>query len=1089
MAELLPEGGYLRFGQRDKDIDAAAQAKADAPTTRDQKFTAFAEGIARDNYTSRWFRENYTIGNPFTEDFITPINRPTFEADPEYRFEDDELNLNYDPAQMVQANSAAEAQSFRDQIDRERSQLELIDASSWGVAGQMYGGIMQPHVLAAVAAAPASVPGMLAIEGAGEVASELMLHNMEKTRTIEESYMNVGLTLATVGILGGASAWMRASKSTEPGLDAIDQINAGSAPGALREGDSAGASRVLDEDIYSASDDSLVGGAAANFFSIGQMSNLLNSASGKARAVAQKLADNPLFTKAMAKGKTRGVTVEALQEAAMGRVVIAADVVSQLGKKSGMKMKDFDEQVGIAMSAGDRHANPQVAEAAAHYRKEVLEPIREASERLGLLESADEVKLKVDELEAQVKQLLEEGAGPGSQKAMDEVEMARAKIVAASNKKQKVLEKKIANLDAKLAAARMPDETGKKGTASGVLMKQSNDAKKALTEHKKALKEATKDQRATLRDMKKRKQDLAKARSDLRAAKTKMNNPGVAFAESYFPRIYDKEAIFENWDMLKLRLEEHFKQNAKVLGDLEAAEISEMAIDTLQNMVGGRGMGMTGRGVPSPLRARVLSLYDQELEALGIVEKNATTGMIRHAQAMQPYLIMKEAFDGKSLDELIVEIQEEYKILMNKPGVDAKKLSTEMGKDIDRLNVIHNRLMHNVQRAVNPRNVAEKVTQFAKVWNTTTYLGGITLSSIPDLARPIANYGLRSFGKGIAAMVMGGLKKGSMSNVQAKRTGAMLQRTLNDRIMQMTDSMEPVSKVEKGITKAWQKLSGFAAWTDTMESIASHAAMDWTLRMAEKVAAGKTLAKADMRQIARMGLNSEDLMLILRESEGTRGAQDSVLKYMNTMAWTDPELAKRVEAAIGSDVRRTIIRIGAGEKPEFMDRNTFSLLFQFQSFAMSAQNKIMVAGMQNLATTRTAASVVSMTALGATVAAIKAEMRGDDVSKWPPGKWVAEGFDRSGMSGALRIPFSLLRYGISQADAGADFLGEPSRFLNREVEGTFGGPTVSTLGRFARAIGSGLAGEGGDAAEHLSKAVPLANAWHIRDTLMNLGDN
>ncbi len=1091
MAELLPTTSLIRLGDRDEELTRRKEANQKAYEESfggDLGYEAFGAGVRRENYIWHKFKERQALG------WGPDPNVIGLNIDPDYMFEDDEANFGYDPMVMLNARSTEEARIFREQIDSEREELRLMAASNWGAVGQVVGSIVQPHVAAGVAFAPISLTAVVAAEVALEAGSEVLLHQMQKTRTLNESYWNVGLTGSFVAILGGAAKGIRALRK-EP-KDVIDNVNAGRAPG---DNDSVGASRRIDKDEITAAEDKLIGGELAEFFSFGQMSHLVQSVSQSARDAAQRLADSPLFTKAHAKGKTRGVTVESLHEAAMGRVVIATDKGKAFAKQSGYKTKmgrpdynKFDEEVGIAMSNGDRHANPKVQEAAEMYRKEVIDPIREASERLGILDSADDLRAKIKELNEKI------GGLEGPEKSLikvrkvesEAVESARAKYIIGREKAVSALQKKVDAAQKKLDVARKPGKDGKKRTASKELIDKHNKARTELSMHKKETAGKVSGYKERTKQLAKDKRELAVARKDRRVAKAKLDNP-VAFAESYFPRIYNKNAIFENWDELRFKIEEHFKANAELSAKLEPGEITELAIDTLQNMVVGRSQRISGKGRPTALRARVLSLMDNELQQY--LEKNASSVMVRHAQAMQPYLLMREAFEGRTMDDLLNDVSDDYRKLLADPNISnaqRKKLSEQQTKDKERLQVIHDRLMHQVQRAINPGSATERTIQFAKVVNTATYLGGVVISSLPDIARPLSNYGLRSYGNGMKkafSQLFSG--KGSMPSIQVKRTGAALQRTLNDRVMQLTDSLEPESKIVQGMQKLWSKVSLFGVWTDIMESVATHSAMDWTLRMAGRLVDGKTIRVGDRKQLSRMGLDDEDLIALHGESMGTRGAQDSVLKYMNTMEWKDIDLAKRVEAAIGSDVRRTIIRIGVAEKPQFMDESMKSLMFQFQTFAMSAQNKIMVAGFQNIRAIRTAESLTAMMTIGALVGGFKGYARGEDISEWPPGQWVAEGIDRSGMIGALRIPFNLLRYAGSYTDVGKEFFGKPSRFVGREIEGAVFGPTMSTVGRLAyRAPAAALKGDYEGAAEQLAKATPFANTWHIRNVLLDMGE-
>ena len=1071
--ELLPA---VKIGGL-SDRDAALKEAQERFDARISPLLAFSEGIERENYTSAWVNDKINKA-------IAGVDSPKFTYDPTYRFEDDEANFGYDPKIMIEAESAEEAAAFRAQIDEEMASLRTISTSAWGTAGQMFGGVFQPHVAAALPLAPHSVVGLIALEAGLETGSEVLLHKMQKTRTMQESFWNVGLVAMGVGILGGAVKMAGQMRSIPS--DVIADIEAGVVPGGV-PADSAGAARVVERDAMTAEDDRLIGGRAADMFSIGQMAALSKSLSDTARMVAGRMADNPLFTKGHAKGKTRGVSVEALHEAAMGRVVIATDKAAKLQKSSGLTRAEFETEVGKAMSEGDRHVNPQVQQAAEMYRADVVGPIQEAAGRLGLLETDEGLQAKIKAVEDDIARLIEEGGGPGTTTRTRELKAAEAKIIAAGQKETDKLQKRVNTLEAKLEAARRPlkgDDAPRKAPKS--MMTEYNKARSALTKHQKGIEKKTVAQRQELRWIKAQNKRLAHSRKRLKDLKAKAAKGGSLYAESYFPRIYDSNKIYDNWNYLKNLLDEHFKKDSK-LANLEPGERLELVLDTMQNMLGGKSQAVHGKtGRPTAFRARALTLMDKQLEPF--LEKRASQVMLKHAQGTQPYIMMREAFGNQSLDDMIELIRGDYNRLLAKTEdpKELKKLSNAMEDDITRIRVMNDRLMHQVQRAVNPQNPIVKAIQYSKLWNLATLLGGVVLSSLPDIARPIAHYGLRSFFKGMGkSMAQAFAGKESISSIQVKRTGAAIQRTLNDRAMQLTDSLDPDSKWLLRGQKIWSKATGFDYYTDIMESVAAHAAMDYVVRQAAKVASEQPLSAGAKKQIARMGLSQEDLIGIYHESMGTMGAQDSVLKYMNTMQWKDIDLAKRTEAAIGSDVRRTIIRIGVGEKPEFMDSHFYSWLLQFQSFAMSAQNKIMIAGLQNL-NRHTAEGLIAMMTLGAFVGASKAWLRGDDPTKWSYEQWGFEGIDRSGMIGALREPFNALRF-LAATQGWTD--GVPSRYAGKGWERAITPPAASIAGYAGQAFHAAVEGDMERAGDKAMRAAPfLNNTWHIRETLIQLGE-
>ena len=1082
--DQLPLGDLIKLSDRDEQLDILQEQQESGKAPVDG-LHAFTAGIKRENYTSRFVNQQINVA-------FYGAGR-TYIPDPDYRPEDDPANIGYDPSVLLDARNANEAADLRFEIDMEYANLRLISQSNWGLAGQVFGGIFQPHVVAGMVFAPAGIPALVAGEAGLEAGSEVLLHNMQKTRTMQESYMNVGLTAMGVGILGGAAKMFARGDMPDIANDVIADINAGRLPSneldsdglvpAEAVNDSVSSARVIDSDPMTMEDDALIGGRMADMFSIGQMSRLANSVSNTARDVAGKMADNPLFNKGHAAGRTRGVTVESFHEASMGRVVVATDKAGRLQRESPLNPIDFDHQVGVAMSNGDRHTIPQVQQAAQMYREDVIGPIQEAAQKLGLLDDDLGLKIKIEGVTDDIQRLVDEGAGAGSTKAKAESEAARAGVITKSQKTTDKLQKRVDTLKAKLDAARKPGKDGKKRTAPASMRKEYNDARKALTEQRKTVQAETKDYDKRLSSLKAQKQALAKSRAELRELEARLARGGTAFAESYFPRQYDSTKIYENWDGLADMLRVHFQANPK-MGDMTAEQIEDQIVETIQNMIGGKSQATKVDGTPSPLRARTLALMDNDLEHFLV--KGASNQMIHYAQNMQPYILMREAFGDRSFAEMTNLIREEYKALIKADPQNAEKLGKQLGKDIGDLTVMHNRLMHQVQRSVNPRSVATRILQYSKVYNIAAMLGGIVVSSLPDIARPITHYGLRSFAKGVAkTMVQFAKGVEGMPSVQVKRTGAALQRTLNDRAQQLTDTIGGESKLSQNVQKVWAKWSGFDVYTDIMESVASHAAMDFVVRNAAKVASAQPLSKSATKQLSRMGLDEADLRGIYRESLSTGGAQDSVLKYMNTMAWKDSDLAKRAEAAIGSDVRRTIIRLGIGDKPSFMDETTWSWLFQFQSFAMGAQNKIMVAGFQNM-NRHTAEGLVAMMALGAGVGATKATLRGQDVSDWSVEQWLFEGIDRSGMAGILREPMNILRY-FGATSGLTD--GIPSRYAGLGLQRVITPPAAAIAGNLGKAFYAGVEGEGEKALEHLSRATPFVNnTWHIREVLMRLGE-
>jgi len=292
--------------------------------------------------------------------------------------------------------------------------------------------------------------------------------------------------------------------------------------------------------------------------------------------------------------------------------------------------------------------------------------------------------------------------------------------------------------------------------------------------------------------------------------------------------------------------------------------------------------------------------------------------------------------------------------------------------------------------------------------------------------------------------------------------------------------MELGSKVTAEFGRLFGKYTGFNVWIDAMETVAAHSAMDWTLKQAGKLKAGKRLTRSEMGRLGRQGLSHDELIKVYDEAVTTGGAKDPILQFADTLLWKDAALGRKFEGAIGGDVRRTILRVTMGDKPLALDSPFTALMFQYTGFAIAATNKILISGMQQ-ADRDVATGLLAMLGLGAMSGALKETLRGGDPSEWSFEKLVYEGIDRSGLVGVYRPMLSAVMMARGEM---------PSRYLTRSTESTFGGPTAGSAANIVR-LGAALSeGDMAKAGKHAMKATPFVNnGLHIRQILTRMAED
>ena len=950
------------------------------------------------------------------------VETPMFPVDYNYDPLEDEANVGYIPEQMIKAQSTAEAAHMRGQIDMEYDQMRKSNANGYGTVGEILGSIVRPDVALSLMVPYAGWARVLAMETVLEAGSEAILHSQQMTRTAQESALNIASVAVMVGVLGKASDMMATSKKV-PAASARDKPELDD----LGQGDSVGAARR--ENL--AEDDELVGAAGFENLAIGPAARLSTSASDTAREVANELVDKSFYTKGMVEGKTAGVTVESEVNAAMGEVVTHLETLKVLGKKSGMvtgipgfrNYTEFNEQVGIAMRSGDKHSNPHIQEAAEMLRKNVFEPRGEAAKELGH-------------------------------------NFGRAKG----------------------ARSYLPRMYKKQAIAANY-----DDLKHTLINHYRKTFAGQRKEAARLVDEKSVKEKLATAQKQLKTetAKKSRSQASMKKTASLNARIAKLEKDLKM--TVKQKAGRAAEQQQMTKSDIER-EADRAAKDTIQNMIGGLPIGHgIGGGLPNALKRRTVAVTDRLLEPY--LEQDVSAIVAQYTSGMDPYLLMSKRFGDNTLGDRLQAVGKEYqeKIDLAGTGKERTKLIKQRDRDIKDLQAMRDRILHRVQRSVDPSATIEKVVQGIKAFNIATQLGGIVLSSAPDLARPLMAYGFRSHFKGIHRG-MGQLfksLKGDRTNAvtaQVRRMGIASQRALNSRLMEIADLAEQTSgnAAVNTLKQAWGKVTLFDAWTDAMETVAAQSAMDWTLRMGAKVGSGRLLSRSETMKIARMGFTEADISNFYKAALKT-GGEDPGLRYANTLEWGDPDLGKMFEAGIGSDVRRAIVRIGHGDKPLMMDTAITSLILQYMSFAMASTNRMLVAGMQQR-DFALASGLLSSLALGYTVGASKAWLRGDDPTKWDEQKAMFEAIDRTGMMGLYNVPMNTIVRPLA-GDVS-------SRYLHRGMESVVGGSTISQIGRAGKIMQGGFEGDWEKVGEQGSRLIPFySNALHMRQLMQQLGNN
>ena len=300
---------------------------------------------------------------------------------------------------------------------------------------------------------------------------------------------------------------------------------------------------------------------------------------------------------------------------------------------------------------------------------------------------------------------------------------------------------------------------------------------------------------------------------------------------------------------------------------------------------------------------------------------------------------------------------------------------------ISDLDIVHQRIFNTWQRVPENRLWSASVN-LVRNYNFATNMGGVTFSSLPDIAMGLFVAGPGPF---LAATYKYGLYKlkrmitslppeerywvqdliyaqelvgtnmqgraGSIASVKAEMAGK--------RSYSATDRLEQTSEA---VANATTNLILLNRWNGFWKSVNSLASASRISRIADEVARGKSIdrfwanRRGDKRFIDHMRLNERDLLDIakLNKKFGSVYENDMGGKFYQTKAedWSETvgvsrrramELRARVTASVTTAGEMGIITPGAGNVPGMADRTIFArVMLQFKKFFIVATEQLLI---------------------------------------------------------------------------------------------------------------------------------------------------
>ncbi|BAV81105.1 putative internal virion protein 1 [Vibrio phage CKB-S2] len=555
-------------------------------------------------------------------------------------------------------------------------------------------------------------------------------------------------------------------------------------------------------------------------------------------------------------------------------------------------------------------------------------------------------------------------------------------------------------------------------------------------------------------------------------------------------------------------------------------ELNEMADAVIDKILGApNGMVDEAGLIPENIitkagafKERTLNIPDADIQ--DFLENDITYVMNRYIRQVAPDIELTKAFGRKDMADQINEINAEYVELRRQAGDNKSaldKLEKQRKQDIKNLELMRDRLLGTYGAPQDASSKLFKASRTMRQINFLSMLGGMTVSAIPDLARPIMQHGFKNAMSNIVPfariawsnsrirdvfrLAEAGDKKALQAKAELQEVGVAVDYLLSTRAQAISDitadNLE-VGPIGRGMEKASNMFGNWSLmnhWNDAMKIWGGLIIQSRIMKAAQTVAAGGKLSKAQRIAMTRTGLDENTLKMIA-EQFNKYGEKDGSLFLARSDQWDNIQFAdnstltERYQNAVLGDVENTIVTPSVGDKPWWFDTNEAAKhITQFKSFFLASSTKMVGNLQQNDAAFYS--GVVLSIGLGAMASNIKEILRGKEPD-YSVNNQLKEGLDYSGVMGWVAEPIAMAdKWSGGRVGMGTllGVEGQGTRYQSRGTVGALLGPSVST-GENMINIVNGVLGEEWtpNHTRSVRKLIPAQNLFYIRDIINQAED-
>ncbi len=369
-------------------------------------------------------------------------------------------------------------------------------------------------------------------------------------------------------------------------------------------------------------------------------------------------------------------------------------------------------------------------------------------------------------------------------------------------------------------------------------------------------------------------------------------------------------------------------------------------------------------------------------------------------------------------------------------------------------------------------------------FNVIAMLGGVAISSIPDVAGHILVNGLgRTIRDSVMPMARN-LEAAKLARHEMQDLVVATKVLNNDILRRVGETGEPVgrkrTKIERfgdaGIT-TFGRLTGMDYWNAAHRSMAATTSEARTIRaVMNKFKHKQTLSVREEQRLRDLGIGPELQQQIFNQFKQYGEELDGSF-IANFDRWSDVSVADKFAATVNKEVNNVILKPGKGDLPAWAQTEIGKTIAQFKSFIFTAANRLVLRGIQRH-DAQTFMHLFTAISLGSFTGILKNKIEGRSIRKGILAL-IAEGVSRSGVSGILGETW----FGLNPWT-------RSTRFAGMKFGNFVFGPSASVAQNMYATAARMATGDFGDSTiKKLRRLIPFNNLFYLRATVNAFGDD